>query len=200
MLFGGGLAPLNPFYLGLYGGSEPPGVLESDTLANQLYPAHGYEPAGHTVLLERDLSDYRPVIDRQQRDYRRRLIVEVRMDPPLRDWWEACTLGDFDLTRFDLVPRGSGNPLATATVRAMQPIAAGTPLRKAGLVDLSVDPAHRREGLGTFLLSEMLRSLVSLGVTVVEAQVTRDDRSVLDLFHRFQFHQVSTGTVYRKQV
>ncbi len=199
VLFGGGLAPLNPFYMGLYGGSELPGVLDSDRLAAELYPARGYEPTTRTVLLERNLGDYRPSIDRRQREYRRRLIVEVRMDPPTQNWWEACVLGDFDMTRFDLVARGSAIPLATATVRAMQPVP-GDSVRKAGFVDFSVDPAHRREGLGAFLLSETLRSLASLGVTIVEAQVALDSHSVLNLLHRFQFEEFGGGTVYRKEV
>jgi ribosomal protein S18 acetylase RimI-like enzyme len=199
VLFGGSLAPLDPFYLGLYGGSELPGVLDSDTLARQLYPSRGYEPVVRTRLLERNLSDYRPSVDRQQREYRRRLIVEVRMDCPTRNWWEACTLGNFDLTRFELVPRGSGTPLATATVRNMQPTPTGAPAQAAGLVELLVDPAHRREGLGAFLLSETLRSLASLGVTTVTAQTTLDNQAAVSLLRKFDFHEVSGGTVFRKE-
>ena len=37
VMYGGGMYPLNPFYLGLYGGSESPGVLESDKPRLALY-------------------------------------------------------------------------------------------------------------------------------------------------------------------
>jgi ribosomal protein S18 acetylase RimI-like enzyme len=200
VLFGGGFAPLNPFYLGLYGGSELPGVLDTDTVAMQLYPNVGYEPAVRTVLFQRNLSDFQPTIDRQQREYRRRLIVEVRMDPPMRDWWEACTLGHFDLTQFELVPRGSGTPLATATVRGMQSAGAQGSLPAAGLIELAVDPAHRHQGLGAFLVSETLRSLASLGVATVEVQTTRENEAALALLRKFNFYEIGGGTVFRKNV
>ena len=35
VLYGGGLQPLCPFYIGLYGGSELPGVLDSDTVVTR---------------------------------------------------------------------------------------------------------------------------------------------------------------------
>ena len=41
VLYGGGIRPLNAFYFGLYGGSEMPGVLETDRLAQQAYFAAG---------------------------------------------------------------------------------------------------------------------------------------------------------------
>jgi len=41
VLYGGGIQPLNPFYLGLYGGSELPGVLDSDLVARRRYAAEG---------------------------------------------------------------------------------------------------------------------------------------------------------------
>lgn len=200
VLYGGGLAPLAPFYLGLYDGSELPGVLDNDPVAGGLYPACGYEPVTQTVQFERDLSDYRPPVDRQQRELRRRLIVEVRMDPPSRDWWEACTLGDYDLTRFELLPRGSGTPLASVTVRTMQSSGPVGFVRSAGLLDLCVDPAQRRQGLGTFLVHETMRSLAALGVTSVQTQTTRDAAAALGMLQKCDFHEISRGTVYRKPV
>ena len=52
---------------------------------------------------------------------RRQMMVEVTADAPTRTWWEACTVGEFDLTRFELVPRGGGSAVATATFRSMEP-------------------------------------------------------------------------------
>lgn len=200
VLYGGGLTPLDPFYLGLYGGSVLPGVLDHDPITAGLYPASGYEPVTRTLQFQRDLTDYRPPVDRELRELRRRLIVEVRMDPPYRDWWEACTLGDFDLTRFELLPRGSGTPLATATVRAMQASGPVGFQRTAGLVELWVDPAQRRQGLGTFLVHETMRSLAALGVSQLETQATSEATAALHMLEKADFHQVSSGTVYRKAV
>ncbi|MCA9248925.1 MAG: GNAT family N-acetyltransferase, partial [Planctomycetales bacterium] len=42
VLYAGCVRPLNPFYQGLYGGSEMPGTLESDTFRLELYRNYGY--------------------------------------------------------------------------------------------------------------------------------------------------------------
>ncbi|NUQ63517.1 MAG: GNAT family N-acetyltransferase [Pirellulales bacterium] len=198
VIFGGGLSPVSPFYLGLYGGSEVPGVLDTDVVAQQLYAAQGYQPDARTVLMRRDLTGFRPAVDRQQREFRRQLIVEVRMDPPARNFWEASRWGDFDLTRFELVPRGGGAALATATVRSMEPTGAYGMLRAAGLVELLVSPSQRRHGLATFLLGEAFRSLAAQGVSIMETMTTESNPAALGLLRKFGFEVVGAGTVYRK--
>ena len=50
VLYGGGIQPLNPFYLGLYGGSELPGVLDTDNVARDVYQTHGYTEIDQTVV------------------------------------------------------------------------------------------------------------------------------------------------------
>ncbi len=45
------------------------------------------------------------------------MIAEVTVDWRTRTWWEACTLGDFDLTRFELIPRHGSAAVAWATFR-----------------------------------------------------------------------------------
>ena len=106
VLYGGGLQPLCPFYIGLYGGSELPGVLDSDTVARDAMAARGYREVERTVLLRRELDGFESQIDRQQMQIRRQMQVEVTADAPTRSRWEAFTVGEFDLTRFDLVVRG----------------------------------------------------------------------------------------------
>jgi hypothetical protein len=53
--------------------------------------------------------------------------------------------------------------------------------------------------LGTFLLCEILRSLASLGVSVVDAQTTQEDVATLGMLRKLDFQEVSTGTVFRKE-
>ncbi len=120
VLYGGGIRPLNGFYLGLYGGSELPGVLESDSVAQQAFASHGYREIDRTLLFRRTLNTFEAVVDRRQMQVRRQMLVEVLLDPPPRTWWEACTLGQFDLVRFALVPRTGGTAVASATFRRME--------------------------------------------------------------------------------
>ena len=60
VVYGGGLFPLNPFYWGLYGGSEGSGVLSGHAAFHRGLIDGGYEPISSTVLLEMDLSTAEP--------------------------------------------------------------------------------------------------------------------------------------------
>ena len=199
VLYAGGIQPLNPFYLGLYGGSELPGVLESDRVAQELYRSHGYREIDRTIVLHRDLSDFQAKIDRQQMQIRRSMIVEVTVDPPSRTWWQAYTLGDFDLTRFELVPRSGGPPVARATFRNMEPTGALVTGRTAGLMHLRVEESLRRRGLAVFLLSEAFRQFIRQGVMLVEAQAMEHNAGALGMYRKLGFEQVDQGSVFRKE-
>jgi GNAT superfamily N-acetyltransferase len=199
VLYGGGIRPLNPFYLGLYGGSELPGVLDSDLVARELYGAHGYREIDQTRVLHCRLSGFQAAIDRRQMQIRRQMIVEVTVDPPARTWWEACTLGDFDLTRFELVPRGGGAPVAWATFRSMEPSGVYGAGRAAGLIELEVEESLRRRGLAVFLLSEAFRQFVGQGILLVEAQVMQHNAAALGVYAKLGFQPAGYGSVFRKE-
>src|SRR3972149_8161579 len=89
VLYGGRVQPLNPFYLGLYGGSEFPGVLDSDSIAQNLFTSHGYHEIERTRIMQIELSGFESVIDRRQMQIRRQMVVEELFDAPARNWWEA---------------------------------------------------------------------------------------------------------------
>lgn len=199
VLYGGGLRPLNPFYVGLYGGSELPGVLDADTVARDALASRGYREIERTALLRRDLSSFESLVDRQQMQVRRQMMVEVTADAPTRTWWEACTIGEFDLTRFDLVPRGGGTPAATAIFRSMEPSGTTSAGRAAGLIELTVAESYRRRGLAVFLLSEAFRQFLRQGITHVEAQASQADAPALALLEKLGFHRAAEGGVWRKE-
>ena len=60
MLYAGGLFPLNPFYWGVYGGSEGTGILSGHQAFHRAAVTRGYVPASTTVLLEADLGQPEP--------------------------------------------------------------------------------------------------------------------------------------------
>jgi GNAT superfamily N-acetyltransferase len=198
-LYGGGIRPLNPFYLGLYGGSELPGVLESDKVAHQAFSAHGYEEIDRTLVLQRDLATFEAPMERRQMQIRRQMIVEVAADFPSRTWWEACVTGEFDLTRFAVVPRTGGPPVAQATFRNMELAPSATPGRSVGLIDLVVDDSFRRRGVAIFVLSEAFRQFSRQGIARVEAQAMQHNIAALEMFRKLGFQQVDQGSVFRKE-
>jgi ribosomal protein S18 acetylase RimI-like enzyme len=194
----GGVERRDPFYLGLYGGSEMCGILNSDARSQQLYASHGYEEAGRTLVLQRELSRFRPVVDRTQMQVRRRMCVQTTPDPPAKNWWDASTLGSFERVRWELQARDARAPSAGVTFWQMQPLSASWGVRAAGLVDLDVLPAERRQGLATFLLGEAFRQLAAQGISLVEAQVDASDAPAYRLFCKLGFEAVDEAVRYRK--
>ncbi len=200
VLYGGGINPLNPFYLGLYGGSELPGVLASDRVSHDLYTSHGYREIDRTMVLHRNLSNFQSPIDRYQMQIRRRMVVEVTTDAPTCNWWEASTLGDFDLTRFEIIPRGGGTPVARAVFRGLEPMGTVGAGRTAGLVDMWVDESLRHRGLAVFVLSEAFRQFIRQGITLVEAQVMQHNAAGIALYEKLGFQLADQGSVFRKDI
>ena len=197
-LWAGGVQRRDPFYLGLYGGSEMCGILNSDPRHQQLYASNGYTEASRTVVLHRDLARFRPVVDRTQMQIRRRMCVQTICDPPATSWWDACTLGNFERTRIQMQARDARAPSAHVTFWQMQPLSASWGIHAAGLVDLEVVPTERRQGLATFLLGEAFRHLSSQGISLVEAQADQNDAAAIKLFCKLGFEPVDEAVHYRK--
>lgn len=200
VLYGGGIQPLNPFYLGLYGGAELPGVLDSDQVSQRTFTEAGYREIDRTLAFQRSLADFQAVIDRQQMQIRRRMIVEVTPDLPTRTWWEACTLDNFELTRFVVLPRGGETPVASATFRGIEPIGTGQGFsRGMGLIDLQVEPSYRRRGLAVYLLSEVFRQFQRQGIETVEVQTMQRNTAAVGVYEKLGFARAGGGAVYRKE-
>jgi GNAT superfamily N-acetyltransferase len=146
-----------------------------------------------------DLNRFEAVIDRSQMQIRRQMVVEAQIDAPTRSWWEACTLGEFELTRFEMVPRGGGPAVATALFRSMDPSGAGTIGRTTGLVHFEVEPMNRRHGYAIFLLSEAFRQFQRQGIMTVETQTPETNTPAVTLYQKMKFQQVGGGGIYRKE-
>lgn len=199
VLYAGGLAPLNGFYLGFYGGSELPGVLDSDPRAQQLFLSRGYREVDRTHVLQRDLAAFRAPIDRRQMQIRRRSLVQGADDPRATNWWEACVWSGLERARFELVSREGNEVLGRATFWSIRPLADSWGVHAAGLTELEIEPAHQRQGLATFLLGEAFRQLQAQGVSLVEAQTMSRNTAALKLYEKLGFRLVDQGAVYRKE-
>jgi GNAT superfamily N-acetyltransferase len=210
----GGVGRNAPFYLGLYGGSAMPGVLDSDESfaaiaraaaeTNAGGPA-AFEAAGRRTVWHRELSTLRPVVDRTQLQIRRRANVDLVPDPPAASWWEACVYGPMDRVRFELLSRdgavgAQSNRWAWAEFWSMDAFSSKWGVRAVGLKRIEVDVAQRREGLATFLLGDALKQLQSQGVALVEAHTGDDDPSSAALFRKLGFVEADHATVYAKSV
>lgn len=196
LLYAGGVRPLDPFYVGLYGGSELPGLLDSAAVSG-FCQAHSYQAIDHTVTLHGGVEECCPSIDRKQLLIRRSTTMEEISDPPAATWWEACTFGEVFRLRFELRSR-DGARLAAALFWDQGQLAARWGVPTVGLTELEVAGSRRREGLATALLSEAFRCLAQQGYRLIEVQTMTHNTAALALYHKLGFQQVDQGTVYRK--
>jgi GNAT superfamily N-acetyltransferase len=200
IIYGGGIRPLNAFYVGLYGGSELPGILDSDAQHQNFFRAAGYREIDHTAVLHRELASFRPVVDRQQMLLRRRVEVKCICDPPSRTWWEACILGDFIRLDYQLFLKDQPEPAAVSTLIDMDAFSHTWGARTAGLIDVRVAEPHRREGMGIWLIGEILRQAAEQGFGLVEVQTMERNTAALGMYAKLGFQQIDRGAVFRKEM
>ncbi|MGL4512480.1 MAG: GNAT family N-acetyltransferase [Lacipirellulaceae bacterium] len=196
--YAGGVRPLDAFYLGLYGGSELPGILDSDPRQAEHFLRNRYEESARTVVLQRELARYRFGGPRETRSLRRDTFVEQTYLPAARDWWEACVTGGHDRIRFTLHERSGGGEIARVVFWDIEPLASAWGIPTVGMIELWVDPAHRRQKVATHLLNEALKLVQRRGASVVEAQTMAENAAALSLYESLGFVTVDRGRVLRR--
>ena len=197
-LLGGGVTPYTPFYLGLYGGSDLPGVLDSDALFSGPFVQQGYEEASRYVLMSCKLDLMRTPYDRRQRQLARDYDVEVNLDHQFDTWWDACTLGQTEHTCFQLIARGDGSTCGSVIFWDLEPLASGWGVQAVGLCRLQIRSSRRHEGLGTLLISQALKKLQDAGISLVHVQVPCDNEPGCKLFRKLGFEEIDRGVSFRK--
>lgn len=196
-VMGGGTPEMGGFYLGLYGGSDLPGILDSSPGLQEVFRRGGYAPAGRIAVLRRDLAGFRPPVNRLQLAIRRATTVRVIDEPPRRDWWEAATTTGVALQRYE-IQAASGAVLGSATFWDEQPIAAARGVALAGLLRVDIAGERRRQGLASYLVAEALHDLAEQGTTQVEAHVAEENAAAMKLFFKLGFVATDMGTVFRR--
>ncbi len=198
VVYAGGIKPLNSFYLGLYGGSEIPGVLQSNKLLCEACERLGYRESARVSILQCDLVRFRPSVSRKVRKLRGPMLFNETLDPAASNWWEACIWGSQDRDHFQLVDKATQRVVASASFWDVQPLSAGWGVCTAGLCDLYVEADWRRRGCATYLLGEAFRLLRRRGVGTVEAQAMSTNEGALAFYQQLGFIEVDHGIVFRK--
>lgn len=197
-LFAGSQYPLNPFYLGLYGGSDVAGVLGSNAGWIDLLTASGYEPHLRRVLAGRTLGGFRPPIDREQMQVRRKFKVAEPTTVTPDNWWDACVWAMHEWTRFKLVLPGGGEPIISATFWDVQPLGHTWGVQTVGLVRLDDTPEARAAGLTTYLLAEALKQYQAAGYAQFEAQAMANDKVLRGIFAELGMTEYDEGALWKK--
>jgi ribosomal protein S18 acetylase RimI-like enzyme len=198
VLYAGGIRPLDGFYLGLYGGSEIPGVLATDLVLGDAARRNGYREIDRVLVLRRDLGRLRPAVTWEQRRLRRMATCREQYCRAPASWWEACTTGAFERLDFFLENSTSSQPLASVSFWDIEPLSTSWRVPTAGMFDLHVAPEARRQGLATYLLGEAFMRLRNRGIVLVEAQTMRGNTPALAMYQKLGFETVDHGYVFRK--
>jgi GNAT superfamily N-acetyltransferase len=197
-IFAGESGRRNPFYLGLYGGAESAGMLDSDPAAAPFFTVLGYQPAERYILMFRNISEKKDPFDPRMLAVKRSMKFGVMDHPTDADWWWMTRQGRFGSLTFVLVPNAGGPPPAEVTFWEMELHAATRGERTAGIAQMKVVPAERRKGYARSLLTEVIRRLREELVTRVEVTIHEDNTAALNLFRALNFEQFDTGVVFRK--
>lgn len=192
--------PQAPFYLGLYGGSRVPGVMEEDSAVVEALQRNGYGKGREISILQRELGNVQSVTGRKQLMVRRNYLISAIADPLEKSWWECCTLGMAERDRFTIERKKDNHVAGTVSFWDMQPMGSYIHSNCRGLYDLTVNSDDQRQGLASFLVCEAMKRLASNGVTLVEAQTETTNEASIALFEKLEFVTVTRGFQFGKKL
>jgi len=194
----GGVWPLNPFYMGLYGGCESPGFLRSDALAEPFFLGHGYRVDREIRVMQRTLDQPFKLFDPRFLTLRQHYDLQVDYPKTLRGWWRECVIGYLDPLQFELVDRKTGLPAARTLMWDMEGFGVRWRAAAVGMLDFEVLPDYRRQGLGKLFLSYIMRQVQEQFFQIVELHLPADNTQSLAFLEGLGFKQVDTGQVFAK--
>lgn len=197
VVYAGSMHPLDPFYLGLYGGSELPGILKSDVAAHALFISMGYKPVDECLVMQLPLDRSLALIQPRCRAWSRRVDFVVTAEPSLPNWWSACKFSSLDHSAFELRLRDGGTAVARARAWEMYPLQRTWNSEAVGIIDVQVETEYRGQGLGTYLMAQVLKHYRDNGLTLAEIQTMARNQAACRLYQRLGFQEVDRGVIYR---
>ena len=195
-----GLGELCPFYLGLYGSCDLPGVFESDKNRTDFFKRHAYQPNAQILCFKKKIGGFRPTPNRAIMRLRRSLNIEFASDPTARSWWDACTQGCLPQLSATARSVGGHEVFAKALFWDMQTLTGPEFQRSMGLSRLDITDPAAPPGTGEYLLEECFKQLQQQGIEYVLAQCNKenDDRAIL--LKNAGMDHYDTGTLWSKNV
>jgi ribosomal protein S18 acetylase RimI-like enzyme len=191
-LLAGPMSPFNPYTFAIYGGSDSPGFLDSEPAARPFFEKQGYRVQETAVVLQRKLDVPLAVVDARFSAFRQRFEIHAR-SLPAANWWQESVLGPIEMVEYVLVEKPSGARSARAVLWEMETFRPRWEDHAVGIYSLEVAPEQRRQGLGKFLLAQVLRHLQDQYFTLMEIQVRETNAAALALVGQLGFQTVDTG-------
>lgn len=197
VIYAGGQYPLNPYYWGLYGGSEFAGILDGHGSFLNAVRRAGFEVAAEAEVLEADLAGPEPR-DPRITLLRRQYRIDIEEDAMLPGWWDSLALGLFRPTRYQVVDRLTGVVPAHAwTWDIATGLAIEDSIMRTGLVALEVQPEFRRRGLARYLVQECWKNSRAQLVDRLCVQTLKSNIPAIRLYASLGFKLVTHTTLFR---
>lgn len=188
----------DPFYCGLYGGSESAGFLATDEDAAEFLASCGFEAADRFVVYQRPLElEAGEAVDFRSVQWKRQVRIEISAQNNEGDWWWNNRFGRLDYVRFRLLQKENDEVLASLTLIGLDQFIPKWNSRAIGLADIHVAENRRRQGLGRLLITETLRRLKQETISLVESHATESDVALMGLLTSCGFQRIDAGTQYR---
>ena len=188
----------DPFYCGLYGGSEAAGFLSSETGVAEFLDTCGFQPEATFGIFQKQLTrESVQEIDYQSIQWMRSVKLKISPQRQGSSWWWNNRMGRLDYIRFRLERIEDHKSLASLTLVGLDQYQQKWRARGVGLVDIHVEESVRREGLGKHLLGETLRRLKQESISLVEAHAADDDPALTALLTSSGFERIDTGTQFQ---
>lgn len=197
-IIAGAAPPNDPFYVGLYGGVQPAGWLDSDPSAVPFFQKLGYEPHERHVVYQRDISDGSDPVNVQLINIRRNSQLSIYQGPLRKRWWWFARFGELDTVRFVLTSKDGQEAYAALTVVGLDFYLPKWQCRSIGFIDFDVAAKFKQDGYGQALLVEVCRRLRQEMITIIEMHAREDDAHTIAILEAAGFSQVDAGTVLRK--
>jgi ribosomal protein S18 acetylase RimI-like enzyme len=188
----------NPFYFGLYGGSESSGFLTSEATLGLFLARHHYQPFQTYQVLHRHLPRSMNIVDGRFPALRRRYEFFVGPQEGAAVWWRECVTGLLEMRDCRVEEKATGHVVARGSYWEMEAYSRSWNECVVGLRDLEVRSDLRRQGLAKFLLAQLLRYLQEQYFSIVEVQVPNENVPGTRLFQNLGFEVVDVGHVYRR--
>ena len=198
-IFAGPVEPLDPFYVGIYGGVQPAGFLESDSGAAPFFQALGYDSGERHLVYQRNIAGRDEPVNYRLMTVRRKMTLSVTNKPQQMSWWWLTRFGDLDSLGFLLTPKDGGEAVASITAVGMDFYLTKYQERVVGLTKLFVPETERQRGYAQTLILDVCRRLRDELVTRVEMHAPESNDAAVKLLTSCGFDHVDTGVVYRKR-
>jgi len=189
--------PLDPFYLGLYGGSDLPGFLAGQAEAQPFLASQGYGIAQEVIIYRRRVRDPVRMFDPRVTAYRQQYELRVAARKIFAGWWQECVFGSVEPLEFSLVDKASNEQVVRALVWYMEGFGDAN-RRLVGIVNMEVKEDKRRQGLGKLFFNQLFRALEEEYFESVEIQVESTSTAAVQFCLSTGFTQADVGRVYVK--